>query len=362
MNTHRYNRQIILPEFGENSQKKLLKSKVLVIGVGGLGCPVLQFLATAGVGHIGIADDDKVDISNLHRQILYNENSIGKIKANEAKEKLHQINSEIEITAYSYKITHNNILPLIEQYDIIVDGTDNFQIRYLLNDACKLLKKPLVHGAIYQYEGQVSVFNIEKNGQITNYRDLFPVAPKSFEVPNCNQSGVLGTLSGIIGTVQANEVIKLITGIGDLLVHKLYLINVLNYETRIIKYNKLEIEMGPKNKEEFLTMNYDTFCNISSFSKKEIANKEELRSLLARENSILIDIRNEGEIPVINKYEYIRIPLTELSHRLEELENYTTIIFVCQSGVRSEQAFKLVQQKYPQKDIFHIYKGVKTIL
>jgi adenylyltransferase/sulfurtransferase len=238
MNYDRYNRQIILPNFGTEAQEKLSQAKVLVVGAGGLGCPVLQFLTAAGVGNLGIVDFDTVTISNLQRQILFDESSAGRNKAIAAKEKLQQLNSEITITAFPEKITPQNALNLLENYDIAVGCTDNFQSRYLLNDACCSLDKPLVYGAIYQYEGQVSVFNVEQEGIKTNYRDLFPQLPRPENTPNPNQLGVLGTLTGIIGTLQAQEVIKLITGIGDVLAGKLLMFNILTYQIRIMKYGK----------------------------------------------------------------------------------------------------------------------------
>ena len=238
MNYDRYHRQIILPNFGKEAQEKLSQAKALVVGAGGLGCPALQFLAAAGVGNLGIVDFDAVDISNLQRQILFDESSAGRNKAIAAKEKLQQLNSEIKITAFPEKLTKQNALKLLENYDIAVGCTDDFQSRYVLDDACRLSDKPWVYGAVYQYEGQVSVFNVKKEGIKTDYRDLFPQLSNPENTPDSNQSGVLGTLTGIIGALQAQEVIKLITGIGEVLAGKLLLFNVLNYQIRIIKYGK----------------------------------------------------------------------------------------------------------------------------
>ena len=203
----RYNRHIILSEIGQAGQDKLSNAKVLVIGAGGLGCPVLQYLAAAGIGTIGIVDFDIVDISNLQRQVLFGTSSLGKNKAEAAKQRLEDLNNEISIIAYPEKLTHKNAIDLFNQYDIIVDGTDNFETRYLVNDACIITNKPLVFGAIYKFEGQVSVFNYQ-NGP--SYRCLFPSPPKEGTVPNCSEIGVLGVLPGIIGSMQANEVLKII--------------------------------------------------------------------------------------------------------------------------------------------------------
>ena len=225
MNNHksyeRYQRQILLKEFGIDAQQKLLQAKVLVIGAGGLGCPALQYLVAAGIGTIGIVDDDIVSLNNLHRQVLYTVNDIGLSKAEVAAEKLKALNDEINIISYNERLTNKNALALLMNMILLVDGTDNFSSRYMINDACVLLNKPLVYGAISKFEGQVAVFNIKDEIQIRaiNYRDLFPTPPKDDEVLNCAEAGVLGVLPGIIGTMQANETIKLITGIGKPLIN-----------------------------------------------------------------------------------------------------------------------------------------------
>src|SRR6266498_5008512 len=226
----RYQRQIILPEFGEEGQQKLLKAKVLVIGAGGLGCPILQYLAAAGIGIIGIMDDDVVALNNLHRQVLYSVNDIGSSKADRAANILSQLNPKIKIIPYNERLTVQNALSLFNEFDIIIDDTDNFSTRYMINDACVLMNKPLVYGAISRFEGQVAVFNCKTDNEITtvNYRDLFPNPPREDEVLNCAEAGVLGVLAGIIGAMMANETIKLITGIGVSLTNQLLTYNALN--------------------------------------------------------------------------------------------------------------------------------------
>ena len=221
----RYNRQTILPEIGDEGQEKLKKAKVLVIGAGGLGCPILQYIATAGVGYIGIIDFDTIEIHNLHRQILYTENEIGKEKAIIAKEVVSKLNPLIEVVAITEKLTIENASTIIAQYDVIVDGSDNFATRYLVNDTCITLQKPLVYGSILRFEGQVAVFNY--NGS-KNLRDLFPEIPDPKDVPNCNVNGVLGTLPGIIGTMMAHETLKLIMELPTLN-NELLLFNTLNW-------------------------------------------------------------------------------------------------------------------------------------
>lgn len=221
----RYNRQTILPEIGDEGQEKLKKAKVLVIGAGGLGCPVLQYIATAGAGYIGIMDFDTIEIHNLHRQILYTENEIGKEKAIIAKEVVSKLNPLIEVKAINAKLTSENAATIIQQYDVIIDGSDNFATRYLVNDTCVQFQKPLVYGSILKFEGQVAVFN---NNGSKNLRDLFPEMPDPKEVPNCNLNGVLGTLPGIIGTMMAHETLKLILGLPTLK-NELVLFNTLNW-------------------------------------------------------------------------------------------------------------------------------------
>src|ERR1051326_6363377 len=213
----RYQRQVILPGFGEGGQQKLREARVLVIGAGGLGCPVLQYLTAAGIGTVGIVDDDVVALNNLQRQVLYGVKDIGLSKAETAANILQQLNPGIEIIPYNERLTVQNALVLLDDFDIVIDGTDNFATRYMINDACVLLKKPLVYGAVSQFEGQVSIFRNQSHDDV-NYRDIFPDPPKESEILNCAEGGVLGTMTGIIGTMMANETIKLIAGIGEPLV------------------------------------------------------------------------------------------------------------------------------------------------
>lgn len=222
----RYNRHIILSEIGQQGQDKISNAKVLVVGAGGLGCPILQYLTAAGIGTIGIIDFDVVDISNLQRQVLFGSSSLGQNKAEAAKQRLKDLNNTISIISYPKKLTYKNAITLFNQYDIIVDGTDNFETRYLVNDACIITNKPLVFGAIYKFEGQISVFNY-KNGP--SYRCLFPNPPNG-TVPNCSEIGVLGVLPAIIGSMQANEILKIILGIGNVLSGKLLCYNALTLQ------------------------------------------------------------------------------------------------------------------------------------
>jgi molybdopterin/thiamine biosynthesis adenylyltransferase len=228
----RYNRQMMLPEIGDKGQEKLKKAKVLVIGAGGLGCPILQYIATAGVGTIGIIDFDKIEIHNLHRQILYTENQVGKSKAITAKETLEEMNPLISIVAFEEKLTTENAIPIMQDFDFIVDGSDNFATRYLVNDTSLALGKALVYGSIFGFEGQLAVFNHKGT---KNLRDLFPEPPNPKDVPNCNLNGVLGTLPGIIGTMMAHETLKLILDLPTL-ENELVLFSTLNWSFAKLKF------------------------------------------------------------------------------------------------------------------------------
>lgn len=228
----RYNRQTILPEIGDEGQNKLKQAKVLVIGAGGLGCPILQYIATAGVGNIGIVDFDKIEIHNLHRQILYTENQLGLSKALTAKETVEKLNPLIKVTAFDQKLTAENASTLLAQYDFVVDGSDNFSTRYLVNDTCVALCKPLVYGSILGFEGQIAVFNHQGS---KNLRDLFPEPPNPKDVPNCSFNGVLGTLPGMIGTMMAHETLKLIIGL-PCLTNELVLFKTLDWSFVKLKF------------------------------------------------------------------------------------------------------------------------------
>jgi molybdopterin/thiamine biosynthesis adenylyltransferase len=228
----RYNRQMMLSEIGDEGQEKLKKAKVLVIGAGGLGCPILQYITTAGVGNIGIVDFDKIEIHNLHRQILYTQNQVGKSKAITAKEKLEEMNPLISIVAFEEKLTSENAVTIIQDFDFIVDGSDNFATRYLVNDTCVALGKTLVYGSILKFEGQLAIFNHKGS---KNLRDLFPEPPNPKDVPNCNMNGVLGTLPGIVGTMMAHETLKLIMDLPTL-ENELVLFSTLNWGFTKLKF------------------------------------------------------------------------------------------------------------------------------
>lgn len=351
----RYHRQIILPEFGEEGQQKLLQAKVLVIGAGGLGCPVLQYLAAAGIGTIGIVDDDVVALNNLHRQVLYSVNDIGLSKAERAADILQQLNPEIRIVAYNERLINQNALILIDEFDIVVDGTDNFSTRYMINDACVLLNKPLVYGAISQFEGQVSLFSNANTADV-NYRDIFPDPPKDGEVLNCAEAGVLGVLPGIIGTMMASETIKLITGIGEPLMDQLLTYNALNNQVYILHLSAQENTRSliPKNDKEFLKTDYEWLCKMP-VSEAEI-DADTFNNMIAKGNTDVIDVRELHELPSVNEFEHSRIPLAQLAENISMIKADNIIAF-CQSGRRSLQAAKILNGIFGERKKIYSLRG-----
>jgi adenylyltransferase/sulfurtransferase len=331
----RYQRQILLKEFGKSSQDKLAKAHVLVIGAGGLGCPVLLYLAAAGIGAIGIADDDKVSVTNLHRQVLFTMNDIGSFKAETATVRLREMNPEIRINAHSYRLQNQNALDVIRSYDLVIDGTDNFATRYMVNDACVLLGKPLISGSVSKFEGQVMVLNAKGRGLPVNYRDIFPDPPSGDEALNCAESGVLGVLTGIIGSLMANEAIKLIANIGQPLSNRLLTYNSLNnasYELELTArpdtLNKI-----PKSGEEFLAMDYDWFCSSREQTSLEI-DIDSFDDLLKSGEYTVIDIREFDETPVVNEFNHLHIPFSEIRANGRKIPGERILLF-CQTGQRS---------------------------
>jgi sulfur-carrier protein adenylyltransferase/sulfurtransferase len=356
----RYSRQVSLKEFGEAGQQKLLHAKVLMIGAGGLGCAALQYMVAAGIGNIGIIDNDVVSLSNLHRQVLYSVNDIGLSKAGRAASILHQLNPDIIIDAFNERLTVANALELLSGYNIIIDGTDNFSSRYMINDACCLLHKPLIYGAVSRFEGQVAIFNCSLNSKeaAVNYRDLFPQPPADGEVANCAEAGVLGVLPGIIGAMQANEAIKLITGIGSPLINKLLTYNALHsqvFELQLAARSGTR-DIIPKDAAAFKQTDYDWLCGITANSFE--INDQTFNALRAKENVLIIDVREYGELPDVHEFEHTHIPLVNISTAFTDTKNDTIIVF-CQSGKRSLQAAKLLAGNFGNaKKIFSLGGGI----
>jgi len=359
MDTERYNRQLILKGFGETAQQQLAEAKVLVIGVGGLGCPALQYLVAAGVGKIGLVDGDLVSLSNLHRQILFTTADVGKLKVEIARQRLQEINPQIEIETYPNFITQENALAIFSQYDAILDGTDNFESRYLINDACALIQKPLIFAAVSGFEGQLAIFNVtDQNGVQTNYRDLFPVQPSKGEIPNCAENGVLGVLPGIIGTMMATEAIKLITGIGKPLVNKILNYNLLNQEvyTITISPSPAQSYILPTNNDEFLKMNYDTNVQRNLRQVLEI-DIDEFENLQKENATLIVDVRETYEVPVLNLVGYKQVPMSVFKNFLDQVIEEENIVLLCQHGIRSLAAAEELHEKYGDKKHIYSLKG-----
>lgn len=338
----RYQCQIALPEFGSASQDLLHDAKVLIVGIGGLGCPAAQYLAAAGIGTIGIADDDMISLSNLHRQILYTPEEIGLSKAQVSCQKLQKQNPDIQIKAHPVRVTSENVMDLIKDYDLIVEGTDNFETKCLLNDACVLAGKPLVYGAIYQYEGQVSIWNVlqEDGSRSVNYRDIFPDAENS-QIPNCSEGGVIPTLAGIVGCMQANEVIKYFTLSKDLLAGKLWLMNVMSGKTSIIK-------LKGQTSVEIYALN-ESVCSIT---------RNELHEKLKQNGTVLIDVRTKEEHQLFN-IGGENFPLDDLENYLNQIAEFEKIIFYCASGNRSSKAVRMIKKIFPTQKVYSLKNGIE---
>lgn len=353
----RFERQHILRGFGMEAQQKLQNASVLVIGSGGLGCPVLVYLAAAGVGKIGILDGDVVSLSNLNRQVLFGENDIGKAKAVVAADYFRKKYSEIEILEIAEFITTENALEIMSDYDLIIDGTDNFSTRYLVNDACVLLKKPLVFGAIYEHEGQIMVFNSAKEGG-TNYRNLYPNPPAASEIPNCNETGVLGVLPGIIGVMMATEAIKILTGYAESLENKILFFNSLNYQTYTIDFNSdSELKkLIPDSFESFREKDYALSCETIPSVDWEFA-LNQLNS-----DSIIVDIREASEMPKLQRAEVVYLPMSRLLQESKSLLASGEVFLFCQSGIRSMKAVAELQKVLPGKSIYSIKGGIAAFL
>lgn len=327
----RYNRQITLPELGIDGQQKLLKANVLVVGAGGLGCPLLLYLVGAGVGHIGIVDHDLVDETNLHRQVLYQMADIGKAKANVAVAKLQLFNPDVSFTAYPIRLTAKNAKELIDQYDLVIDGSDNFPTRYLVNDICVLLNKTLVFGSIFQFEGQVSVFNFNMG---PDYRSIYPEPPLPDEVPNCSESGVIGTLPGIIGSIMANETIKIICGFGEVLSGQLLVFNTLTNKIQLLNFDKVNNNENSQKKEATENIRQISIQDLEQWNNDQI-------------NYQLIDLRESYEFDEYN-IGGLNIPLYSLNNHLDKLSATQRIVFCCFSGKRSKIAIHLLKERYDE--------------
>lgn len=353
----RYQRQLQLKALGVNGQQKLASAKVLVAGAGGLGSPVIQYLAGAGVGTIGIADYDTVAIHNLHRQTIYTTSDVGTAKVTAAVAFIHRLNPEINAIAHYTQLTAQNTLDIVEHYDIVIDGTDNFATRYLINDACVLLEKPLVFGAVSAFEIQLAVFNCEEQSgkRSVNYRDLFATPPANNEVPNCNESGVLGVVPGLAGMWMAAECIKLITGIGEPLINQMLVYDVLNHQTVTLQFseNKNSRSSIPDSRSAFEKTDYQQLCG-GSIDNFEI-DTETFNALLGEETSV-IDVREPGELPVVTDFLCRNIPLQQLKKEVHTLQQKKIVLF-CQSGKRSRAAARMLKDILGESREIYSLKG-----
>ena len=353
----RYSRHLIIPDVGMDGQKRLKNAKVLAVGAGGLGSPALLYLAAAGVGTLGIVEFDVVDESNLQRQVIHGTSDVGKSKAQSAKETIAEINPLVDVVLHELRLDSDNVLDIFGQYDLIVDGTDNFATRYLVNDACVLLDKPYVWGSIFRFDGQVSVFWDSKG---PNYRDLYPVPPPPGMVPSCAEGGVLGVLCATIGSIQATEAIKLITGIGETLLGRLTVYDALEMTWRTIKVRK-----DPNAEPITELIDYELFCGTVSDAAAEAAagstiGVHELKDMIdSGKDFLLVDVR------VPNEYEIIKIPGSVLipkdrilrGEALSELPHDKPIVLHCKSGARSAEALAAVKAA-GFRDAVHVQGGV----
>lgn len=346
----RYNRHLLLPEIGFTGQEKLKAAKVLVIGAGGLGCPVLQYLAAAGVGTIGIVDDDVVDFSNLQRQILFTPTDVGRKKAEVAAEKLKALNSFVSVQVYPVRLSPDNAADLFRPYELIVDGSDNFPTRYLVNDTCVALDKPLVFGSVFKFDGQVAVFNYQ-NGP--TYRCLYPTPPAPEESPNCADIGVLGVLPGLIGLYMANEVMKLVCGIGTPLSGKLLVLDALENRTNIFTVRRSAAADQPVQTTivpETCQAPKPTIAQVSLMELTEWLEQEE-------DQPFLVDVREPQEYEAYN-LGGTNIPFADLPNKLTQLPQDKTIVFCCATGQRSLAAVTLVQEAGFAGEVYNLRGGV----
>jgi adenylyltransferase/sulfurtransferase len=359
----RYDRHIIIPGFGMAAQQKLKTAKVLVIGSGGLGSPVLLYLAAAGVGTIGIVDFDVVDDSNLQRQVLFGVNEIGKPKVEAARRRLEALNPYIKLNIYNTHLNSQNALDILKDYDVIADGTDNFPTRYLVNDASVLLGKPNVYASIFQFEGQVSVFNYRNaNGEPgPNYRDLYPSPPPPGLVPSCAEGGVLGVLPGIIGSLQALEVIKVITGVGETLSGRFYIFDALNFESRTFTIRPREDNpINGKNPTITALIDYEQFCGMRAVEEaplKEITVKQLYDWQVRGEKFQLIDVREPHEFDIVNIGGEL-IPLGAIGDNSDRIARDKNVVVHCKMGGRSAKAIRELQEKYGFTNLYNLKGGI----
>jgi adenylyltransferase/sulfurtransferase len=342
---NRYSRQLRLPEVGVAGQEKLKAAKVLVIGAGGLGSPVIFYLSAAGVGTIGVVDYDLVDVTNLQRQILYSIDDYDKPKPLAAAERVKLLNPNVTIKPHFLKLSKKNILKLFKDYDVIVDCTDNFSTRYLINDACVIADKPLVYGAVFKFEGQVTIFNY-KNGP--TLRCLYPEPPHPLEVPSCAEAGVIGCIAGIIGGLQANETIKLILGVGDLLSGKIFTLQSLYFHKQLIPIVRDPVASDIKE-----LGNYEDYCLSGDANVKQITYDDLLEMISENKKVQVIDIREPDKYKDFG-VKSINIPYYEIADKIHLISKDQPVVFYCTFGVKSENVINYLQSKYKFENLYSL--------
>ncbi|MEG4105028.1 molybdopterin-synthase adenylyltransferase MoeB [Microcoleus sp. S13_C5] len=347
----RYSRHLILPEVGLDGQKRLKAASVLCIGTGGLGSPLLLYLAAAGVGRIGIVDFDVVDHSNLQRQVIHGTSWVGKPKIESAKNRILEINPFCQVDLYETRVSSENAIDIATPYDIIIDGTDNFPTRYLMNDVCVLLNKPNVYGSIFRFEGQATVFNYEGG---PNYRDLYPEPPPPGMVPSCAEGGVLGVLCGVVGSIQATEAIKIILGQGTTLSGRLLLYNALD-----MTFRQLKLRPNPVRPVIEKLIDYEQFCGIPQAKAQEAQEQQQISEMTVAElkelidsgakDFVLLDVRNPNEYQIAQIPGSVLVPLPDIEHgegiaKVKELLNGHRLIAHCKMGGRSAKALGILKE------------------
>jgi adenylyltransferase/sulfurtransferase len=333
---NRYQRQIALPEFGTEGQEKLRRGSVLIVGAGGLGSPSSLYLAAAGVGTIGLVDFDRVDITNLHRQILYGTSDVGTKKLDAARGRLADLNTDVNVVTHDGALTSENAMEILANYDVVIDGTDNFATRYLVNDACVLLNKPNVYGSVFRFDGQVSVF-AANDGPC--YRCLYPEPPPPHLAPNCAEGGVLGVLPGVIGTLQATEAIKLIAGVGETLAGRLLLFDALRMTFRVMRLQ----ERHDAHAAITRLIDYEEFC--SPVHERNITPAELSEKISRGEEIVLVDVREPYEWNAGHIASATHIPMSQVQQRLGEIPRDREIVMICRSGSRSAHVQHFLEQQ-----------------
>ena len=344
----RYSRHLILPGVGTDGQQRLKQARVLIIGAGGLGSPIALYLAAAGIGHLGIVDADVVDRTNLQRQILHGTGDIGRRKTESAVDRIAEINPNVSVTPYDVKLTSANALGILDEYDIIVDGTDNFPTRYLVNDACVLLGKPNVHGSIIRFEGQASVFGHDDG---PCYRCLFREPPPPGMVPSCAEGGVFGVIPGLVGSIQATETIKLVLGTGDTLSGRLLVIDAMRMRFRVIQIRRDPSCPACGTREITELIDYDAFCGVTPAggddrpSVREITPRELAARLERRDDLVLLDVREPGEYAIARIEGARLVPLATLPDAAPTLDRERDMVVHCHHGIRSAGAIRYLQSQ-----------------